>query len=185
MSSCAALSGGEDHWWGSGSVSALVTSPAIGPVQLSATGAAIRNGRQGVIHNELMGEARASLRFGSRGAWFAFETAHLIADEAVPRSPTPVIGAWQQLGSALHLVNHHQTAQRLEHGHGGLELRFDLRVFQIEVVGVALRDEAAREGRLAHLARPHEHHAAAALKGSGDSRAEPGAVYGHSPILAP
>jgi hypothetical protein len=41
--------------------------------------------------------------------------------------------------------------QALEHEHRRLELRFDARVLQVEVIGVAGGDEAAREGGLADL----------------------------------
>lgn len=38
----------------------------------------------------------------------------------------------EELRSALHLVDDHQAAQRLEHQHGGLELRLDPGVLEVE-----------------------------------------------------
>lgn len=96
-----ALNGGEDRWWGTGSFSALIKSPSVGPLQLSISGSAARDGRFGVMHDELTARARASLRFGNRGVWFGADAMSIAGGEVAPTPVTPSLGAWQQLGGAI------------------------------------------------------------------------------------
>jgi hypothetical protein len=79
----------------------MTLSPTFGPVQLSATGGVARSYSAGAVHNVLTAEGRASLRFGRRGAWVGLDARHIDGARSPAGDPWPVIGAWQQLGSAL------------------------------------------------------------------------------------
>src|SRR3990172_2178134 len=74
----------------------------------------------------------------------------------------------EELRCPLNLVDDHQPPQGLERRHRRLELRLDARILEIEVVGSAGWDEAARERRLADLARTDQHHGTAAAQRCGD-----------------
>lgn len=101
LGSTGALTSDWDRWQQSGSFSALATSPAFGPLQLSATGALSRLYRGGVIRNEATANGRASVRFGRSGAWAGIDVSHGSGTDAPDAAPAPVLGVWQQLGNAL------------------------------------------------------------------------------------
>ena len=90
-----------DRWQQRASLSASALSPAFGPLQISATGTVARSNRSGPIHTALQAGGRASLRMGQRGAWVGVDARHVDGVQAPGDRAWPVIGAWQQLGSAL------------------------------------------------------------------------------------
>ena len=74
----------------------------------------------------------------------------------------------EQIGRVLHLVDDDQAAQVFQRDQRRAELRFDLRVFEVEPVRRAAAQQGARERRLADLARPDERHRRAACERGAD-----------------
>jgi hypothetical protein len=101
LSSTGSLTSDADRWQSSGELSALMIAPALGPLQLSASSVLSRTYRSGDIHNELSAHGRASLAFGTRGAWIGIDARQLDGPRALTGDPWPVLGTWQQLGRAM------------------------------------------------------------------------------------
>jgi hypothetical protein len=102
-----------DRWRGSGQIGGVVRAPAYGPLQLSFASALSNPYRTGIDrHSELVGAARASLRWGAAGLWAGVNVRRVLGGPS--SGSTPALGAWRQFGPAVVTVQ--LAAHRVKSG---------------------------------------------------------------------
>jgi len=102
----------------------------------------------------------------------AQEIGRSAAEDQKPRRAGLPVGQHTQHGeeirTALHFVNHHQSLQFTQRRHRLIQPRYTHRVFQVEVIDGVLRQQLPRQGRLAALTRAGQRHDPAPFQGGTD-----------------
>lgn len=101
LTGSAAIATVSDTFNGVGSLGALISSPALGPLQLSMTGTFARSGGLDITTSDVSARLSASLRFGRWGAWTGIDARRVSGADSIIEQPSPVLGGWRQFGEAI------------------------------------------------------------------------------------
>ena len=89
-------------WDGRGALDAVVLTPSLGPLQLSANARAERSDSRDALRGWTAAVgARASIRVGQWGAWAGLDARRAPEADSLGERATPAIGGWRQFGRAI------------------------------------------------------------------------------------